>query len=70
MAYIEQVTANSPDGATVGKSATIKAGFHGAAVAQAAFIATVGTTVSTSVAVAAINSILTILANKGLMAAS
>jgi hypothetical protein len=70
MAYIEQVTANTPDGATVAKDGTIKAGFHGAAVVQADYIATVTVSNTITVCVATLNSILTILADKGLMAAS
>lgn len=58
----------SPDGDTVGASATELAGFHGKAVAQASNIAT---SASTLVSLKAkLNLLLTACRNKGIIAAS
>jgi len=70
MATIEQVSYNSPDGATLGKDSTEKVGLHGTASVQAAFIATLAGAATIASAVAAINSILLVLSGKGLMASS
>lgn len=82
MPTVEQVTYNSPDGATIGKSSTEKVSFHGVTpVVQAASITTLSinalsvsgvigftSSASFSVAITAINSILTVLRDKGLIA--
>ena len=86
MATIEQVTYNSPDRATMGKSATELVGFHGSAADQAAFIATISFTfIEGSVSASAfvgfsrgqvsnmvtlLNGIQALLVEKGLMASS
>lgn len=84
MATYEQVTYNSPDGAVIGSSASEKVAFHGATpVVQAAYSAqqtiaalsvsgVVGFTSSTSLSsvVEKLNAILTVLIDKGFMAAS
>ena len=67
----EQVGTGCPDGTNIGRSSTELVGFHGVTgVAQASFIATVTASTTITAAVAAINSILTVLSNKGLMASS
>lgn len=49
MATLEQVTYNSPDGATIGASPTEKVSFYGETpVVQAASVASVTTTAATS----------------------
>lgn len=84
MATYENVTQNSPDGAIIGLTASDKIGFHGATpVVQAAYSAqqtiaalsvsgVVGFTSSTSLSsvVEKLNAILTVLIDKGFMAAS
>ncbi len=61
----------SPDGDTFGASATEKTSFHGkTAVVQATFLASLGTTSTTTSMKTALNRIRTLLINKGLMAAS
>ena len=78
---VEQVTYNSPDGATIGKSASELVGFHGSACDQAATIADVSTQAQNSgfgfstsaqfaTAMGAINSILAALEEKGILASS
>ena len=55
----------------IGDASTDLIGFHGAtAVDQAAFIATVTASTTITAVVAAVNTILTLLSEKGLMAAS
>ncbi len=82
MPTVEQVTYNSPDGATIGFSSTEKISFHGVTpVVQAAAITTLSinalsvsgvigftSSASFSVAITAINSILVVLKDKGLIA--
>lgn len=63
---VEILGNGAPDGSSVAASATEKAGFHGSAVAQAAAITTTGST-SASMKTR-INSILTALRNKGIIA--
>lgn len=84
MPSYEQVTYNSPDGAIIGRASTEKIAFHGSTpVVQASAIATqsiaalsvsgvVGFTSSTSLSsvIEKINSILTVLRDKGLIASS
>lgn len=78
---VEQVTYNSPDGATVGKSATEKVSLHGVTpVVQASAITTVvsGTAATTATygtvnpdmaaVIVAVNSIIVALRNKGITA--
>lgn len=74
---------NNPDGCTVGQSSTTKAGFHGAAVVQAAAITAVASTGATNstpygfttaaqadALVTAVNALITACKNKGILAAS
>lgn len=64
------VSTNSPDGTEIGTSATEKVAFHGATpVAQAAVI-TLATGATIATVVTAVQSILTALKNKGLVASS
>jgi hypothetical protein len=84
MATYQELTDGRPDGAHVGQNASDLVAFHGATpVDQAAFIGTLSinalsvsgvigftTSASFSAAITAINSILTLLSEKGLMAAS
>jgi hypothetical protein len=84
MATYEQVTYNGPDGAQIGKSSSEKIAFHGSTpVDQAAYTASlsinalsvsgvVGFTSSTSLSavVTAVNNIIALLVEKGLMASS
>jgi hypothetical protein len=65
---IEVLGDGNPDGSTVTSSATELAGFHGSAVAQAATIATTGSTAASMRT--RLNQIRTVLINKGLIAAS
>jgi hypothetical protein len=65
----EQVTYNSPDGATIGKSATEKVSFYGVTpVVQAAAITTAITTPTATDIATAINSIIAALKNIGITA--
>ena len=78
----ENLAYNAPDGCLVGQLAADKVAFHGATpVVQAAFVAQLSTSAGITAAVgftgtqaaallAAVNSILTALINKGFMAAS
>jgi hypothetical protein len=71
---------NAPEGQSVGSSATELVGLHGVAVAQAANITTQATSATTltdgtivvrmNQLVVKVNSILTALRNKGILAAS
>jgi hypothetical protein len=84
MADYNELSDGRPAGVMVGQSATDLVGFHGTAPAdQAAFITTLSinalsvsgvigftSSASFSTAITAINSILTLLSEKGLMAAS
>lgn len=80
---MEIVTPKTPDGMVVGKTATELVGFHGKASAQASNVPLVATTASTATTpvgfttttqanaiVTAVNSILTALINKGIIAGS
>lgn len=83
MSSVEQVTYNSPDGATMGQSATEKISFYGETpVVQAAAVTAVTTTAATSTTnaygfttaaqadavVASLNAVITALANIGITA--
>ena len=84
MAYGKQLSDNNPTGTGLGQSASDLIGFHGTTgVAQAAYVADLSinalsvsgvigftTSASFSTAILAINSILDVLRDKGLMAAS
>lgn len=84
MAIGKQLSDNNPTGTVLGQSASDLIGFHGTTgTDQAAFITTLSinalsvsgvigftSSASFSVAITAINSILTLLSEKGLMAAS
>lgn len=84
MATYNHLSDGRPDGTVIGNSASDLVSFHNATpVDQAAFIATLSinalsvsgvigftTSASFSTAITAINSILTLLSEKGLMAAS
>lgn len=63
-------TLTSTGNSMLGDAAADLVGFHGAQVAQASYIATVTASTTITAQTAAINAILTILANKGLMASS
>lgn len=63
-------TLTSTGDSMLGNAAADLVGFHGAQVAQATYIATVTASTTITAQTAAINAILVILANKGLMAAS
>lgn len=64
-------TLSSTGDSTIGNAATDLIAFHGAsAVDQAAFVATVTVSNTITVLVATLNSVLALLAEKGLMAAS
>lgn len=63
---IQQLDRGTPDGCTVGGSATEKAGFHGIAIAQGA---TIATTASTLVSLRAkFNLLLAAIKAKGIIA--
>lgn len=83
MASVEQVTYNSPDGATMGQSATEKISFYGKTpVVQAASVTSVTTTGASSTTnaygfttaaqadavVASLNAVITALSNVGITA--
>ena len=83
MASVEQVTYNSPDGATMGQSATEKISFYGKSpVVQAAAVTAVTTTGASSTTnaygfttaaqadaiVASLNAVITALSNVGITA--
>lgn len=71
MATYLEITDGRPDGAHVGQNASDLVAFHGATpVDQAAFIATVTVSNTITVLASTVNSILALLAEKGLMAAS
>lgn len=74
MASYDYIGAKLPDGTILGRSASDLVAFHGGTpcdqAAYVAQVATTGLTTSLGEAQAAINSILTALIEKGLMAAS
>jgi hypothetical protein len=71
MATYERVDYGSADGCQIGGASTDKVAFHGSTpVVQASNIATVTASTTITAAVSAINSILTVLKDKGLLASS
>lgn len=71
MATYQELTDGRPDGAHVGQNASDLVAFHGATpVDQYALIATVTASTTLTSIVSALNSVLTLLSEKGLMAAS
>lgn len=71
MADVLNVSDGRPDGATFGQSASDLISFHNATPCdQAAFIATVTASTTLTSVVTALNSVLALLSEKGLMAAS
>lgn len=71
MADYYELSDGRPDGARLGQSASDLVAFHGATPCdQAAFIATVTASTTLTSVVTALNSVLAMLSEKGLMAAS
>lgn len=64
---VQQIDYGSPDGCTIGASASEKAGFHGTAVIQASHLADAS---DATTAITRINAILVVLENKGLTASA
>jgi hypothetical protein len=66
---IKQLSDKNPDGTVVGQSAADLVAFHGATpVAQASAITTLALSATTTSLASTVNSILAVLANKGLTA--
>lgn len=71
MADYNELSDGRPDGTRLGQSASDLVAFHGATPSdQAAFIATVTASTTLTSVVTALNSVLALLSEKGLMAAS
>lgn len=66
---IKQLSDKNPDGTVLGQSAADLVAFHGATpVAQASAITTLALSATTTTLASTVNSILAVLANKGLTA--